>query len=239
MSAKEYMQKWRVHGEPRITITEATHIYHLMDLNEYQFVVQSCNYVHNLFDQGTMISLQGITQMDTAEQLQAIMFGESLNVPMVIQKPDILEMQKSVHKMLAALGNLNRTALIIFNDTSERVGVANAGIKLNESMPVNMYSLTRFERQITDVIAHAECWTWFFVSNRRSRESSLAPVFKTQRMFRLGADPESSISKDVAITVHRFKVQAHSSWIKDAVGEAKDIAIMPGTICYENTLMTK
>ena len=106
-------------------------------------------------------------------------------------------------------------------------------------MPVNMHSLIRFERKITDVIAHAECWIWFCVSDQRSGESSLAPAFKTQRMFRLGADPESRIFKDVAITVHRFAVQAHSSWIKNAIGEAKDIAIMPGTIYYENTLMTK
>ena len=118
MSAKEYMQKWRVHGEPRITITEAKLIYHLMNLNEYQFVVRSCNCMHNLFDQGTMMSLQGITETDTTDQLQAIMFGESLNVVMVIPKQEILEMQKSVNKILAALGNLNRIALIIFNDTS-------------------------------------------------------------------------------------------------------------------------
>ena len=239
MSAKEYMQQWRVHGEARITITEAKQIYHLMDLNEYQFVVQSCNYMHNLFDQGTIISLQAIAEPDTAEQLQAFMFGESLNVLMVIQKQDILEMQESVNKILAALGNLNRIARIIFNDTSEDVGVASAGIKLNESMPVNMHSLIRFERKITDVIAHAECWTWSCVSHQRSRESSLAPVFRTQRMFRLCADPESRIFKDVAIRVHRFAVQAHSSWIKAGIGEAKEIAIMPGTIYYENALMTK
>ena len=49
------MQKWRVHGDPRITIPEAKQIYHLMDLNEYQFLRKSCNYMHNLFDQGTMI----------------------------------------------------------------------------------------------------------------------------------------------------------------------------------------
>ena len=84
MSAKEYMQKWRVHREPRITITGAKKIYRLMDLNEYQFVMQSCNYMRNLFDQGTMMPLQGITETDTVEQLQAIMFGESLNVVMVI-----------------------------------------------------------------------------------------------------------------------------------------------------------
>ena len=189
MSAKEYMQKWRVHGEPRITITELKQIYHLMDLNEYQFVVQSCNYMHNLFDQGTMIPLQGITETDLAEQLQAIMFGVSLNVLMVIQKEDVLEMQKSVNKMLAALGNLNRIALTIFNDAYEEVGVASAGIKVNESMPVNMHALIQFERTITDVIAHGACWTWFCVSNRKSRESSLALVFKPQRMFRLGANP--------------------------------------------------
>ena len=186
------------------------------------------------FDQGTMISLQGITETDTTEQLQAIMFGESLNVPMDIRKQDILEMQNSVNKILAALGKLNHIALIIFNDTSEEVGVA-SGIKPNESMALNMHSLVRFERRITDVIAHSECWTWFCVSDQRSRESSLAPVFKTQRMFRLGADPESRIFKDVAITVHRFAVQAHTSWSKDAIGEAKDITIMAGTIYYENT----
>ena len=64
-------------------------------------------------------------------------------------------------------------------------------------------------------------------------------MFKAQRMFRLGVDLESTIFKDVAITAHRFAVQAHSSWIKDAIGEAKDIAIMPDTIYYENILMTK
>ena len=238
MDAKECMQKWRVHGEPRITITQAKQIYHSMDLNEYQFVIMSCHYMHNLFDQGTMISLQGIIETDTVEQLQAIMLRELLNVMMVIQKQDILEMQKSVNKILAAVGNLNHIALIIFNDTSEEVGVASAGIKLNESMPVNMHSLIRFERTITYVIAHPECWTWFCVSDQRSRESSLAPVFKTQRILCLGADPDSRIFKDVAITAHRFAVQAHSSWIKHAIGEAKDIA-MPGTIYYENTLMTK
>ena len=77
------------------------------------------------------------------------------------------------------------------------------------------------------------------MSDQRSRESSLALVFKTQRMFRLGADPESRIFKDVAIRVHHFAVQAHTLWIKDAIGEAKHVTIMPGTIYYENTLMTK
>ena len=126
------MHKLRVHGEPRLTITEAKQIYHLMDLNQYQFVIQSCNYMHKLFDQGTMISLQGITETDTVEQLQAIMFRESLNVLMVIQKQDILEMQQSVNKILAAVGNLTRITMIIVDDTSEEVGVASAGIKLNE-----------------------------------------------------------------------------------------------------------
>ena len=58
-------------------------------------------------------------------------------------------------------------------------------------------------------------------------------------MFRLGADLQSGVFKDVAIKVHCFAVQAHTSWIKDAIGEAKDIAIMPGTIYYGNPLMTK
>ena len=123
VSAKECMQKWRVQGEPHITITEAKQIYHLMDLNEYQFVVQACNYMHNLFDHGTMISRQGITETDTSEQLQAIFVCESLNVLMIIPKQDISEMQKSVSKIMLELGSLNRTALIIFNDTSEEVGV--------------------------------------------------------------------------------------------------------------------
>ena len=41
------------------------------------------------------------------------MFGESVNVLMVIRKHDILEMQKPVNKIRAAVGNLNRIAVII------------------------------------------------------------------------------------------------------------------------------
>ena len=64
-------------------------------------------------------------------------------------------------------------------------------------------------------------------------------LFRIQRMFRLGADPESTVFKHVAITVHCFAVHAHTSGIKDAIDEATEIVIMPGTVYYENTLMTK